>query len=377
MKKFLLLLLGSFFLNLFALAEVIYPTIFLPNADVVYPMTWYGKIWNVRYEFMNQNNRSMVLYSDITGCVVGEKSYVPICVGERNLIVRGGTLQSNTNSSEAIKMLYRQEGDRIYYLTHERDAEILILNYGLKKGDSFQSPDGKEFVVTETGYFSEYGKWVYCSNEERPRMIRLYAEETGEEDVWIEGMGSVHWGIAPKFVLKDAGVFYDVPTNAQVFRCSTNDDIDIYDCLFDINEENYKLVHYELGEECNKEEAGLDYSFVADTLCVSGVFCPQSTFGPECIECLVTDEGTIAMALYGFHVLTTNSTYRRIDVRIPGFKPGIYTIDGKTLVCKGTNGIHSIDNEPSTSVLYDLSGRRVVNPKRGVYIQGGKKVLVK
>lgn len=34
-------------------------------------------------------------------------------------------------------------------------------------------------------------------------------------------------------------------------------------------------------------------------------------------------------------------------------------------------------NSPKTSVLYDLSGRRVVNPKRGLYIQGGKRVLVK
>jgi hypothetical protein len=28
-------------------------------------------------------------------------------------------------------------------------------------------------------------------------------------------------------------------------------------------------------------------------------------------------------------------------------------------------------------VLYDLSGRRIEQPKRGIYIQGGKKVLFK
>jgi hypothetical protein len=36
-----------------------------------------------------------------------------------------------------------------------------------------------------------------------------------------------------------------------------------------------------------------------------------------------------------------------------------------------------IDNTKKSSYLYDLSGRRIVNPKRGLYIQGGKRVLVK
>ena len=36
-----------------------------------------------------------------------------------------------------------------------------------------------------------------------------------------------------------------------------------------------------------------------------------------------------------------------------------------------------IDNTKKSSYLYDLSGRRVVNPKRGLYIQGGKRVLIK
>ena len=43
-----------------------------------------------------------------------------------------------------------------------------------------------------------------------------------------------------------------------------------------------------------------------------------------------------------------------------------------------TNGIGSIVNGKSSNSksIYDLSGRRVVNPKRGLYIQGGKRVLI-
>ena len=46
-----------------------------------------------------------------------------------------------------------------------------------------------------------------------------------------------------------------------------------------------------------------------------------------------------------------------------------------------TNGISPIHNSQFTihneaDAIYDLSGRRVVNPKRGLYIQGGRKVLI-
>ena len=34
-----------------------------------------------------------------------------------------------------------------------------------------------------------------------------------------------------------------------------------------------------------------------------------------------------------------------------------------------------IDNTKKSTYLYDLSGRRIVNPKRGLYIQGNKKII--
>ena len=40
--------------------------------------------------------------------------------------------------------------------------------------------------------------------------------------------------------------------------------------------------------------------------------------------------------------------------------------------------IESVMTECNKSkAVYDLNGRRVVNPTKGIYIQGGKKVLVK
>ena len=336
MKRFYLILLGVSLLSLSSFAGSLYPTVFTPNADVVNPIMWYGKIWNVRYDFIDDSHQSLVLYSDVTESIVDGKTYVPICVCERKLIVRGVTLRSDINQSEATRLLYRQEGDKVYYLSQENNAEFILFDYGLKEGEKFKAQDGEQYVVTETGYFEEYDKNIYAPGQNKPRMLRLRAEESGKEDVWIEGIGSVKWGIVPKYVLKASAVFKDTPIDAHVFRSSTNGDIAIYDYLFNINEENYKLINYELGEECSKEEDGLRFTFIEDTLCVSGAYCPDSSFGPECIECLVTSDNTIVMAFYGFHVITTNSTYRKIDVKIPGFKAGTYIFGTETLVCKGT-----------------------------------------
>ena len=76
-----------------------------------------------------------------------------------------------------------------------------------------------------------------------------------------------------------------------------------------------------------------------------------------------------------------------LDVNLAGYPDGDYTVvvenDGESftahfaLPLDGT-GIESIVNSQSsnTKSIYDLSGRRVVNPKRGLYIQGGRKVLI-
>ena len=104
-------------------------------------------------------------------------------------------------------------------------------------------------------------------------------------------------------------------------------------------------------------------------------------------------EDTISVRVSYFTPMTasvpTCRATRMVHVRIPGFKAGTYHIgrfdesqeiyEYVTLECKGTDGIESIQNSKSkidnNAPVYDLSGRRVVNPKRGLYIQGNKKMI--
>ena len=49
---------------------------------------------------------------------------------------------------------------------------------------------------------------------------------------------------------------------------------------------------------------------------------------------------------------------------------------------EGTTGINNafnnaIINSDTSSTYYDLQGRKVKNPRRGIYIHNGKKVMIK
>ena len=62
-----------------------------------------------------------------------------------------------------------------------------------------------------------------------------------------------------------------------------------------------------------------------------------------------------------------------LDTNVPGAQLGT----GYRFDFSGTTDIESIAIEQGEAVYYDLSGRRVENPTRGIYILGGKKVFVK
>ena len=67
--------------------------------------------------------------------------------------------------------------------------------------------------------------------------------------------------------------------------------------------------------------------------------------------------------------LSTSKSYWRVQIAL---------IENNKEVADIITTIENVIPEADTNgVIYDLSGRRVVNPERGIFIQGGKKVLVK
>jgi hypothetical protein len=67
--------------------------------------------------------------------------------------------------------------------------------------------------------------------------------------------------------------------------------------------------------------------------------------------------------------LSTSKSYWRVQIAL---------IENNKEVADIITTIENVIPEADTNgVIYDLSGRRVINPERGIFIQGGKKVLVK
>ena len=91
----------------------------------------------------------------------------------------------------------------------------------------------------------------------------------------------------------------------------------------------------------------------------------------------MVDANTYRVVVYSM----TNAAFRvnsdnLIDIFMNGSQKA--TISNEILIkADGTTGIDAIRKDAEDGKVYDLNGRQVKNPRKGVYIINGKKVLVK
>ena len=85
-----------------------------------------------------------------------------------------------------------------------------------------------------------------------------------------------------------------------------------------------------------------------------------------------------------------NNNFYKFDAKIPGFKPGTYTIYYENRDWLGRDVVLTCDGLPITSIpdvkmanseqketqIYDLSGRSLkTEPRQGIYIKDGRKYV--
>ena len=375
-----------------------FPTII--HNEPVYWQTNRPKFWCLHVDtedggFLNLDYR---LAGDT---LIQEKNYVRAVFGyeeKEDLYVNDLLLMPVARpygSSYADTLYYRQEDDKVYCLQPKDNKEIMILDYGLKVGDEFTDASGEVYFVTDTTRQSNnnyFGSWYYY----KPRRLNLISQRTGEEDVWIEGMGSLYWGITPSFLLSQNRVFTKLglqPSHAKV-SMGYGGNLRIWP---NVNRDNYKAerIVQRLFEEKN-DTRSLEYEFLGDTLYVWGTKNTDYFPGYPYAECLI-DDGRIDVLIKSFGLVGIKRESEYIFwAKIPGFKPGTYQVgmpgrEYVTLECKG-GGTTFISEKSLTPVasredgaIYDLSGRKIDSSlftlhsslKRGLYIQNGKKVAVK
>jgi hypothetical protein len=90
-----------------------------------------------------------------------------------------------------------------------------------------------------------------------------------------------------------------------------------------------------------------------------------------------SEKGGLLLTAAG-KVVYDNGTAVQIGATKTYWRVQIALIENNKEVADIITTIESVIPEADTNgAIYDLSGRRVVNPERGIFIQGGKKVLVK
>ena len=345
------------------------------------------KFWSLFVGSSSTTDDAKVYYKIISDSTVNGKNYALVCFEVKPLsYLNGGTYEIVPYYEPAFSdsLLYRQDGNQVFCLSKDGKQEFLILDYGLEEGDSFVTPMGQILHVKETGYFNEYKDHILSSDQE-PKMLRLVSEDEESEDVWVEGIGSLQWGILPLYMAMTIEPFRNSPSNPLKMHVieSWGKNLFAEFCVF---EDTYKSITYhEPKDESAGEEMALTYSFAGNTLLVRGYY-PLNLY-PTSIEAHITGNNVdIMISQTTTQDIVKGKHMALIDARIPGFKAGQYTIGFKdsehvAIECRTTAIRNLFDPQPANrqipnKAIYELSGRPLsAPPDKGFFIQDGQKVV--
>lgn len=280
---------------------------------------------------------------------------------------------------------YRQEGNKVYCYSLAEQKEYLVMDFGLKVGDVFTLYDGCNVVVEQ-----QSDTLLTCWNAQKTcKKLHLRGVEQPDfTDVWIEGVGSLRYGINPP----KAEETYLLHSSLYMGEGSK----DYSDCrtfIFEFHKDDLHATMVTLGEEIH-EDAFSDYNEYMeahenklltldlrdDTLHIGGyigTYCEQALY-------LLIEEGvgTIYIMSVPFPLdpeadcLSVNA----IDLRIPGFAQESYIVNfwGRTYqISRNETSLTTLEQESEVVPYHDLQGRPVANSTRGIYIKDGKKMVVK
>ena len=389
-----------------------YPTI------TVWPLettnAWNQAFWYANYH-TSEGSIFNLTYKILGDSIVNEKIYgkMRFYYETKEDILTGMGLylwgQPFGKTEFADTLLYRQEGDKVFCLPKGENEDVLVVDYGLQVGDEFVDSSGEKFRVTETRFLKDKydDKWTIIGScyvmchyfYSAPKVLELVSLTSDERDTWVEGLGSLNWGVVPMYIAERIEPFSHLKQQPQYARVCVASPENM-DFMPNINEEDYKAILVTDCDYAKDDKPCLNFSFDADTLCVNGT---QNAIGPIVLlyaECLKSDN-QIDFRLKQRNVYVNNNI--RFNLRIPGFKAGTYQVgmpgrEYVTLECKGaTTGIEinevkneGVKSEKYTNETYDLQGRKVIGAeansslftlhsslKKGLYIVNGRKIAVK
>lgn len=226
---------------------------------------------------------------------------------------------------------YRQDGDKIYCYTIAEGKEVLVMDFGLKTGDIFALYDGLSVIVEEVSdTLLPYSRNQQISCK---KILLRGVEQPDFTDTWIEGIGSLRYGINPP----RAEESHLLHSSMSMEECEEYCDYCTF--VFEFQKDDLRATRVMLGEEIY-EDAFLDYSeyeeahnnkFMTfglnnDTLHIGGyigTYCEQTQF-----FLIEEGAGTIHITSVPFPLDPEADcrSVNSIDVKFPGFTQEEYIV---------------------------------------------------
>ena len=252
----------------------------------------------------------------------------------------------NDGNIQGKDWLYRQKGGKIYFFDEEKEQEVLLMDFGLKEGNTFRREYDTFTVEAEvTAVYDTTMTNPYLGNTYTAKVIKLQGKEPNAwfQDTWIEGVGSIRTGLYPTWEAYPSDIYllqYDSLTPEEEIASSIFTWPNVPQCLksarikskeVDVTKEEYKKYY-----SGNTE---MFYEFVDDTLHVWGVIfrnCAASDYA----LCLIGGDNRLQLLSPEPPLETTCNSLVDIDVKFSGFEPGEYLIkrydeSDTILVCNG------------------------------------------
>ena len=219
---------------------------------------------------------------------------------------------------------YREENGIIYH--REGESEYPVIDCSLKVGDSFAFRNGTKWVVKEVGTMT------FLRGR---RMLNVMREDNPDvTDIWIEGIGSLAYGL-----LTDI----DTMTYRPIGLASYTENYTAQ--TFDINTSCYKGRSFSIADTDGGRTETTDefrFEFLDDTLHVSGyVYCANTSLAYA--TCKV-ENNVIDFDYFIPANKAIRSGSHPIEIKLPGFQSGTYTIKGTELNAICNTGVKPTDD---------------------------------
>ena len=309
--------------KILAMFTILMTTIQVGQADDRISMTPNGTVSTSYYvPFLKDTRKRWSGY-----CVLKNGEEFLVWTFERQDTIIAGKTYSviEYQGRETLLFYERQEGKKVYRYDEDTQAEVLMVDYSLEVGDEVEVDGGVKMKVVKTESAYETIPMYGLRNS---KMMRLQGvDDETLEDVWVEGVGSIYWGVLPRGKMTDV---------EQMYVANVSFSFSEGNASFTINTERYKscLLHYRNLTQEEKEfvetldpfkPEKLDIHFVDDTLCVTGIlyFKPYDYQ----IDCLL-DGTNIALNIYMidlYDYFESPHTYY-VEAKFPGFKEGVHHV---------------------------------------------------